>query len=339
LLFLPYNLLNQLNNFMKKIILVILITLSIKVVSQSGYVTMTGGTDHISVIDTSLWDFQGDFTFSMKVKFTNPSSCNMLLTHHDGTVPQGWELSFTGSSIRLSPEGYTIAVDAPWSPLANTWYHLVVTREMNTINVYIDGNSINTTAFSGVLGSDDFPLMIGNYYYPGYAFFGEMDDVSIWNLGSSQSIVSSVLSSTLTGAESGLLAYYDMNDIGVGQGIVAINKAQSTGVALNGMTVGSATTPYFSNIATNIYGITKTDEEVTLYPNPFSSSTTLRLSSDNFVHSELFITDLLGKQVKVLPVNEQEITINRDELESGVYFYSLKNENGKILNGKIIVEY
>jgi len=214
--------------------------------AQPAFVTMTGNNDHISVQDDPFWDLPGNFTISLKVNFITTAGWHMWLTHHDGTMPQGFEFSYTGSVIRLSPEGFTSAIDVPWSPSSGTWYHIVLTRDGNTMRVFVDGVQIGTSTFSGVIGSDDFPLMIGNYYYPGYATIGHLDEVSIWHIAASQSFVNNVLSNPLTGNEPGLIGYWDMNRSGAGAGLTVENKAVATGNALDGITVGTDVTPYFT---------------------------------------------------------------------------------------------
>jgi Concanavalin A-like lectin/glucanases superfamily/Secretion system C-terminal sorting domain len=209
-------------------------------------ITMVASTDHISVPDNAAWDLAGDFTLSLKVKFA-ANSWQMLLTHHDGVSTQGFELSYTGTTIRLSPEGFGICIDKPWVAILNTWYTISVSRQGNIFTAFVDGISIGTNTFTGVIGTDDFPLMIGNYYYPGYQFIGEMDDVSIWNSAVSVSQMQSVVAGTLTGNEVGLVAFYNMNRSGQGSGLTVLNGS-AAGAVFDGVTVGSASTPYFNMV-------------------------------------------------------------------------------------------
>lgn len=64
--------------------------------------------------------------------------------------------------------------------------------------------------------------------------------------------------------------------------------------------------------------------EIKLYPNP--SSSTVRLSNIEVV--DIQVTDLLGKVVLNLKDVTTQTEINVSELQSGVYFFTVKNQNG-----------
>lgn len=77
---------------------------------------------------------------------------------------------------------------------------------------------------------------------------------------------------------------------------------------------------------------------VSLYPNPFSQ--TAQLTFDN-PEGELFsfvIMDLAGRTVFESEVSKSVLEIRKDNLQRGVYFYSLKNPNGdKAFNGRFVI--
>jgi hypothetical protein len=204
------------------------------------YITMNGGSDNVYIPHSSYWNLSGDFTISMNLNFTYTNYWQMLMTHSPG----GFELSFTGSQLWLSPTGIGWVLQAAWNPQANTWYHLVVTRTGSTINAYVDGQLIGTGG--GSIGTANSPLRLGNYYVGGYAFYGRMDEVSMWNAGATQSYVTTVLANPLTGNEAGLVGYWKLDETGAGAGINVDNTAQLTGNTLDGITQGTASTPFFT---------------------------------------------------------------------------------------------
>jgi len=78
--------------------------------------------------------------------------------------------------------------------------------------------------------------------------------------------------------------------------------------------------------------------ELNVYPNPFSNYTILK-SSKPLQNATLSIYDVLGKEVKRLQnLNGTEIIINREDINSGMYFYDLIDSKGLIGRGKMIVE-
>ncbi len=78
---------------------------------------------------------------------------------------------------------------------------------------------------------------------------------------------------------------------------------------------------------------------IKIYPNPFSTATTLTLQG-TVRNPTLFIYNLLGQEVKSIPVGtNKQVTIPRNNLPAGMYFYKLVEENKEPLAiGKLLVE-
>ncbi len=76
---------------------------------------------------------------------------------------------------------------------------------------------------------------------------------------------------------------------------------------------------------------------IKIYPNPFSSSTTLR--TNNFVHNAtLTVYNLYGQQVKQIKnISGQTITLQRDNLPSGLYLIRLTQDNKVITADKLVI--
>jgi uncharacterized repeat protein (TIGR01451 family) len=84
---------------------------------------------------------------------------------------------------------------------------------------------------------------------------------------------------------------------------------------------------------------TKVKDKISVYPNPFSDNVTFAISTDASTMFSFELIDILGKKV----LSQQNITakqfqINRNGLESGIYFYKICNEAGVIGTGKVIVK-
>ena len=91
--------------------------------------------------------------------------------------------------------------------------------------------------------------------------------------------------------------------------------------------------------ATGINEINKTKSAV-LYPNPMNSCTTLSISEGiDLRNLKLVITDVIGHVVKTQDnISNRKVVISRDNLNSGMYFYSLLQNNKSVVNGKLIVQ-
>lgn len=79
---------------------------------------------------------------------------------------------------------------------------------------------------------------------------------------------------------------------------------------------------------------------VTVFPNPFSESTMIKIQPGiHSTKSNIIIYNISGKVVRTIPVNgSNNIQLNRDELSSGFYIYSLQDEGRVLASGKFIIE-
>lgn len=118
----------------------------------------------------------------------------------------------------------------------------------------------------------------------------------------------------------------------------------------SGNTVGwwPADTNYIATFAYSLYLVNPTvgieeESELTfnLYPNPSNNTVTIKLGTEMQGETEIVLTDMLGKQVKVIAKGQnmasgQIITFAVDELSQGMYFVSLRNGE-KQLSRKLLV--
>jgi len=76
-----------------------------------------------------------------------------------------------------------------------------------------------------------------------------------------------------------------------------------------------------------------------LSPNPFTTTTTLTLQGI-CQNPSIFIYNLLGQEVRSIPVGTNtQLTINRERLASGMYFYKVIDENKEVIGiGKMVIE-
>ncbi|HYV90967.1 MAG TPA: T9SS type A sorting domain-containing protein [Chitinophagales bacterium] len=90
----------------------------------------------------------------------------------------------------------------------------------------------------------------------------------------------------------------------------------------------------------NEAGVIKNSIEI--YPNPFSSLTTITLSLGENAFATIELFDLTGRKFKTLldenvAAGDHKLYLNGDQLSSGLYFLQLKM-NGEVVTKKIIIE-
>ncbi|MES2287101.1 MAG: PKD domain-containing protein [Bacteroidota bacterium] len=76
---------------------------------------------------------------------------------------------------------------------------------------------------------------------------------------------------------------------------------------------------------------------ITVYPNPFSSQTNISFTEEQN-HSIIKITDVLGKEVKIIDFSGKHVSIEKGEMKDGIYFLHVVNEKKNIVNEKIIIQ-
>ncbi len=97
----------------------------------------------------------------------------------------------------------------------------------------------------------------------------------------------------------------------------------------------------FSIDTTLFVGVGALEQQIatTLYPNPFKEYTTLYFTNDNNDPHQLVVYDIEGREVrKYAGIRSNQITIYKEQLERGMYFYRLVNEAQPAhASGKLIV--
>ena len=143
-----------------------------------------------------------------------------------------------------------------------------------------------------------------------------------------------------------------INDSSVFNGTIICNNGAidiATGVIVNGRaftTSGTLITNACSVIAQTIPGscstvgisaLDETNEAISIYPNPFSTSATIVLNDfSNSNTAELRMYNVLGKQIMNVFVTKSSTTFDTSNLPSGVYFYQVIGNDKTIQSGKLI---
>ncbi len=102
-----------------------------------------------------------------------------------------WSLSLvnnTGARFRVQSGGAVHTVDIPPSSIfSNTWYHVTGTYDGTTMRLFLNGSETASGAASGGLGyHPQAPATMGNVTNNGLPYYGQLDDVRIYDRGLTQ---------------------------------------------------------------------------------------------------------------------------------------------------------
>ncbi|MFN9688384.1 MAG: LamG domain-containing protein, partial [Bacteroidota bacterium] len=132
----------------------------------------------------------------------------------------------------------------------NTWHHIAMTFKSGVTNgtlIYIDGVLKMTTTMT-ILNQVD-PFIIGSTIDPyGQYYNGSIDDVRVWNVIRTQTEILDNMNTELLGSETGLVAYYPLNQgIAAGDNTAISTVTNKSANALNGTLTNFAKTSATSN--------------------------------------------------------------------------------------------
>lgn len=143
----------------------------------------------------------------------------------------------------------------------NTWHHIAGRFNGTYLTIYVDGNPIDSTAFTGSVSSANTSLVIGAQSNGGRHFTGSIDEVRIWDVARTKSQIKQNMTVLQCADETGLRAYYRFDQGNAGgnnAGLTTANDSRglSPGTLQNFTLTGSTSnwvssslnyTPQFQN--------------------------------------------------------------------------------------------
>ncbi|MEI9924492.1 MAG: LamG-like jellyroll fold domain-containing protein [Bradyrhizobium sp.] len=113
----------------------------------------------------------------------------------------------------------TTTLNYDWNPAQNTWHRIAFTYDATGPKLYVDGVLAASNTSTATIGYDTHPVIIGDDYNNeqlGQAWSGKLAEISLWNIALTPAQI--LATTTLTGAEAGLIGYWRLNE---GSGTVA----------------------------------------------------------------------------------------------------------------------
>ncbi len=97
---------------------------------------------------------------------------------------------------------------------ADRWYHLAGTYDGTALKLYVDGELVDENVIGSVVVGNSDPLYLGYNALSGWEYFltGGLDEVRIWDHAREQADIRRDMGVALTGAEPGLIGYWDFEE-------------------------------------------------------------------------------------------------------------------------------
>jgi len=293
---------------MKKIsILLFLIIIVLTTNAQFGNSLSTDGVqDYIVVPDNNALDLTNNFTVECWIQakvvdnlvlfrkgWCSGGDDSYYLSVRNGVVKWHWNESGNCDY----PSSYE-TVDTVVHEGACT--HISIVHSSTEVKIYVDnilvpgvltiGNYSTINSSSEQLDIAAYKFFSGSY---GINYWGTIDELRFWNYKLTQQEIINYSNTPLMGTESGLVAYFDMEDVGQGTSLTITNKATLSG-SIIGQAYGSVTSPFFINSCIDSTEIE--DNKINIYPNPTNGLLTIQ-TKINYQEIEITIFNILGEQV------------------------------------------
>jgi hypothetical protein len=126
--------------------------------------------------------------------------------------------------------------------------------------------------------------------------------------------------------------------IGLNTGVQLDGRALTTTGALSTNAINAVATAIPSNCGS--VGVSDSDapeSSVSIYPNPFSTSATIRVNDDSQIPGlEFRMYNVLGKEVMSAMLTDQLTTLVTSSLSSGIYFYAVTRNKQTVQSGRLV---
>lgn len=192
----------------------------------SGNCLSFDGNDYVNIAASSVWDFgAGDFTAECWV-YLNSFGTRAIYT--------SWNGNAGGVGFGIMPENdgkvyFYLGCGGSGSPCngntgwisSNTfqigeWQHLAAVKTGTTMQLYNNGILVASGPIPASVQTltSNRPIKIGRRYNDATSWLhhGQIDDVRLWNTARSQSQIRSNMNKKLTGNETNLVGYWNMNE-------------------------------------------------------------------------------------------------------------------------------
>ncbi|MCC3213933.1 T9SS type A sorting domain-containing protein [Chryseobacterium sp. X308] len=230
---------------------------------------------------------------------------------------------------------------------ANTWYHVAATYDGSNMKIYINGTLDATKAQTGSVNSTG-AFNVGYLYNTSRNFNGKIDEVRVWKRALSQTEISQNMCNVSVPATS-LAAYWKFNE-GSGS-TVQDTSGNGVTLTLTGVdssnwgtdlpcTTGSSALARTAGQKAINTGETNIKNQIKLYPNPVSKSSSLTVSvPDEYSKGKLTVYDFNGRIVDTKSLNSGDNQYELSRISAGNYIVHFESHDGSLKQSeKLIVK-
>lgn len=312
---------------------------------------LNGVSNFVNVPDNSYLDFKD----SLSIEFwLNPTDTSLGVILSKGICQNdnyGYYVSVdTGKVIfQWNPNGscqgnianYAITDNPVIVPFQCT--HVGIVFDTSSTSIYINGVAVPTSVFkpnNTPIHNSSEPLRIGVYRKVnpvGFAahYAGELDEVRMWNYKLSSTEINNRMNTNLNGNEPGLVAYYDMEEPGSGNGMLVPNRCITTGSILDGVAVGDTLSPSHIPRCSTVGLYEENNPEtkfLELFPNPANEFIIIKSKENQLISGKIEMFNVYGQKiVDQTIIQKSNVMIDINKWNSGVYIFSFSYLNSKFV--------
>lgn len=226
--------------------------------------------------------------------------------------------------------------------------HVAVTYSSAGPKFYYNGvlqpGSYVIGSYCGNLYSSNIDFKIAAYRYfnltMGAFYDGMMDELRIWKRVLTPAEIQSNMHQPLTGNETDLILYMDMDDQFQGAGFTVVNRAVATGATANGLTYSTGsqtpTVSYSCFVYVNAEDREAAVQQAELYPVPANESFFVDIPAPDGTSGSIELIDITGKVVFSAEPVTFPFQVNSGGLSRGIYFCRISA--GQMFSGHVVIE-
>ncbi len=186
-----------------------------------------GSTDYVNVSGGAGLNNLQTGTIEIWVKWSGTQDANIFNSYYGSVCGRQHNGIFSNQIIGLSGSNPATAT-VVWNPYVanppvltgniivkdNEWNHIVITYTSGSHKLYVNGKLDNVSNTAGTVNNNSsIPFTIGAWIGDGQSYSkSNIDEIRIWNRALSETEIRNNMNKQLTGTESGLVAYYRMNE-------------------------------------------------------------------------------------------------------------------------------